>query len=444
MPLKRVLSTVDASWIVAGSMIGVGIFLTPGVVAGHLPGAFWTLCAWLLGGILALCGAAVYGELGARIPEAGGDYQYLTHAYGPIWGFLNGWAAITLTFSAAAAAMVQGSLSYLAAAIPALDAQPTALRWIGAPLIVIALTWANTIGARVAGKATALFTAIPLAGLVVLFAFGMFSGRTETHWPEQPFAWPENAWYVALGTALISIFFTYSGWNAAAYLAGEMRSPGRGLARALLVGTGLVTLLYLSVNLVLLLVLPHDVLAGSDRPAAEAARQLLGLRGERILASMIALAVLGSANVTLMAGARIYYAMATDGMGPAAFRRTNRAGVPSTALWVGGLWTALLSVTGDISDLVGWATLAILLLSSTTVTTLFVFRRRDPSGTPFRCPGYPVTPILYLAVSLGAAVSAFLYDPTHAALGLGIIGLGFPLYFIVRRGFRSPSAGGAS
>jgi len=435
MSLKRVLGASDAGWIVAGSMIGAGIFITPGLVAARLPGVLWPLVAWLIGGIVALAGAAVYGELGARIPEAGGDYRYLADAYGPLWGFMNGWAAITLTFSAAAAAQTRAAMEYLGAVV-ALD-ERSWLVALASPLVVLLLTWANVVGARVAGKTTVLFTAGPLLLLLGLFVAGVFSGRSDFAWPDDPLARPGGALPLALGMAIVPIFFTYSGWNAAAYLAGEMRDPGRDLWRGLLAGTGLTTVLYLLVNLALLAMLPQDVLSGSFRPAAEAAHRFLGTTGERLLALTISAAILGSANVTLMAGARVYYAMATDGLAPTALTRINSAGVPSTALWAGGVWSALLSVVGTVSELVDWATLAILLLSSLAVTTLFVFRRRDPTGAAFRCPGYPLTPIVYLLVCLGAAVSAWFYDPRHALIGLAIIAAGFPVYFLTRREFRA-------
>lgn len=430
--LKRVLGETDAAWLVAGSMIGSGIFITPGLVAGSLPGMAWTLSAWLLGGLVALMGAAVYGELGARLPRAGGEYQYLTHAYGPMWGFMSGWAALTLTFSAAAAAQSRAALGYLWAALPGSGQPPAIVDALVAPLVVLALTWANTVGARVAGRTTLLFTAVPLAVLVGMFGYGALTGSAELALPEGPAAPPDSPWLVAFAAAMIPIFFTYSGWNAAAYLAGEMRDPRRGLARGLLLGTGLVTLLYLLINLVLMMVLPQSELASSTRPVADAARLLLGGRGDRLLSLTISIAILGSANVTLMAGARIYYAMAVDGMAPSTFTRINRAGVPSSALWVGGVWSAGLAMVGRIQDLVSWATLAILLLSSLTVTALFVLRRRGGQA-PFRCPGYPVTPALFLLISLYVAWKSFWYDWIHALIGVAIIAAGFPIYLFVRR-----------
>jgi len=175
MTLKRVLGPVDAAWIVSGNMIGAGIFAMPGLVVGYLAGTFWPLVAWLLGGLLALCGAAVYAELGARIPRAGGDYQYLTEAFGPVWGFLTGWAAMLLTFSAAAAAMSIVAVGYLRTAVPLIGSIPD---WVLAPVFVLLLTVANLTGARVSGRTTAWFTAIPLLGLLVLFGVGLVVGDT--------------------------------------------------------------------------------------------------------------------------------------------------------------------------------------------------------------------------------------------------------------------------
>jgi APA family basic amino acid/polyamine antiporter len=453
MTLKRVLDARDAGWLVAGNMIGAGIFITPGLVAGHLQGTTWPLLAWTLGGVLALCGAAVYGELGARFPQAGGDYRYLAAAFGPFWGFLTGWAAFVVTFSGAAAVMAIVSVDHVATALPKLAEAPGFVRAFAPPLLVLLLTIGNAIGARVAGRATVLLTAVPLLGLALLFGIGLLSGSADLGGLDVGTLAGNGGgrWslpLLALGAAMVPVYFTYSGWNAAAYLAGEIRKPGVNLARALVMGTFLVTLFYLIVNLLFLVVLPRSELAGSTTAGAQAAARLLGSRGERVLAAMIAIAVLGSANVTLMAGARIYYAMALDGLAPRALGQTSAGGVPGVAIWVGGVWTAFLALTGRIESLVNWATLAILLLSSLAVTSLFVARRRDLTSArvasrtngdrdsvenPYRCPGYPYTPAIYLIASLGVACASVVYDWRQALYGLLIVAAGGPLYVLVRR-----------
>jgi APA family basic amino acid/polyamine antiporter len=443
MPLRRVLGPVDAAWLVAGNMIGAGIFATPGLVAGSMRGALWCLLAWALGGLLALAGASVYGELGARLPRAGGDYQYLRAAFGPVPAFLTGWAAFVLTFSASAAAMTLAALAHLEHALPLLGELPVwGLRAVGI-LVVLAFTAVNAAGARLGGRTTAVLTAIPLAGLLLLFGLGLLLGDAQVSLPARPLEAPSSSWVLALGAAMVPVFFTYSGWNAAAYVAGEVRDAGRNLPRALLLGTGAVTFLYLLVNLVILVVVPYEELTSAGQEGegvaltagARAARILVGETGEVALSALIALAMLGSANVTLMAGARVYYAMARDGLGPSAFAGVNRAGVPATALWAGGLWASLLVLSGTFERLVSWSTLAMLLLSSLTVASLLVLRRRDPGGSPFRCPGYPLTPVLYMAASLGVAVSAAFYDPRAALIGILLVAAGLPLYpLLARRG----------
>jgi APA family basic amino acid/polyamine antiporter len=192
-------------------------------------------------------------------------------------------------------------------------------------------------------------------------------------------------------------------------------------------------------NFVLLTVIPAEELAGSTTAAARAARMLLGATGERLLSAVVAIAVLGTANVTLMAGSRIYYAMAIDGLAPRPLASINRFGVPGVALWSAGVWTAVLSLVGTVRVLVNWTTLAILLLSSLTVTALFVLRRRGAVVAAFRCPGYPVTPVVYLVASLGVAAASARDDPWEAAYGLLLVGAGFPLYLLFRRR-ASPSA----
>jgi APA family basic amino acid/polyamine antiporter len=237
----------------------------------------------------------------------------------------------------------------------------------------------------------------------------------------------------------VFVFFAYSGWNAAAYLAGEMREPGRNLARGLLGGAAAVTVVYLMVNVAVLWAVPPDELAGSTTAAVEVARRHLGAGGARLLSFVIAVAILGSANVTLMAGARVYYAMSLDGLAPRGLSRTSRAGVPAVALWVGGAWTAALTFLGSVEELYNGATLAILLLSSLAVASLFALRRRGVGSPAYRCTGYPVTPVVYLAASLGVAVASALHAPRQAFHGVLVVALGFPLYLVARRSFRRGS-----
>jgi APA family basic amino acid/polyamine antiporter len=433
MELKRALGSVDAAWLVAGNMIGAGIFFMPGIVAAHLPGLIAPLAAWACGGGLALLGAAIYGELGARLPRAGGDYQYLARGFSPLWGFLTGWAGLLLTFSAAAAVMCIVAVDYLESAGALLFGAPRlSLSIVAAPVAVLLLTLANTAGAVAGGRTTVLLTAVPLAGLIGLFGVGLGLGNVDLRWPE-PVASVERNGLIAFSSAMLPIYFTYSGWNAAAYLAGEIRDPGRNLARGLLMGTALVTLLYMLVNLVLLLVVPPQQLAGSTTAGADAARLLLGPRAEGTLSLLIAIAVLGSANVTLMAGARIYYAMARDALAPPFLGRVNAAGVPAAALWVSGIWTALLATAGRLELLLNWATLAMLLLSSMAAASLFVLRRRDEGDPAYRCPGYPYTPLIYLVASLGVAGASAVAKPMESLYGLLIVASGVPVYLLMRR-----------
>ena len=200
------------------------------------------------------------------------------------------------------------------------------------------------------------------------------------------------------------------------------------------------TLLYLAVNLIFILVLGPGELARTTVAGAGVARSLAGPWGERCLAGLIAMAILGSANVTLMAGARIYYAMAADGLAPAKLRPINEAGVPANALWAGGLWAALLAATGTFGHLLSWASLAILLLSALTVVALVILRRREPISGSFACPLYPLTPVLYLVTVLGVAAASFVADPVTSLIGLGLLGAGIPAYFMQRSLGGSPVA----
>jgi APA family basic amino acid/polyamine antiporter len=414
-------------------MIGAGIFITPGLVVARLPGAAWALGAWLLGGLLALAGAAVYAELGARLPRAGGDYQYLNAAFGPMWGFLNGWAAFTLTFSASAAALAIAAVEHFVRAVPALSGLHPSGKRLAAAALVVALCGANAAGARVSRRLTTAATAIPIVGVLTLFALGLARHPDRASWPLDPLAAPVESWLVAVGSALLPIYFAYSGWNAAAYLAEEMLEPERALPRALLLGTSLVTLLYLVINVGLLCSVPVADLAGSPAAGTEAARLLLGPTAERALSALIAAAVLGSTNVTLMAGARIFYAMAVDNLAPRPLASVNLRGVPGVAVWSGGIVTALLAATGTFARLVSWATLAILLFSSLAAASLFVLRRRQPLTGTYRCPGYPLVPASYLTVSVAILLASAASEPVSSALGLLVVAAGVPAFFLSRR-----------
>jgi len=428
--LRRVLGPAATGWLVAGSMIGAGIFYTPGLVAGRLPGLVWPLAAWALGGVLALFGAAVYAELGGRLPHAGGDYLYLARAFGPLWGFLTGWAALLLTFSAAASAMALVAADSMRTALGREFGAPWAERGVAA-LALLILTLANVAGARVAGATTASLTTLAAGGLLLLFGAGLAWQPAAAQWPRG--GAPTEPWPLALGAAMLPVFFTYSGWNSAAYVAGELRDPGRTLARGLLGGTGLVTLVYLALNAVFLLVVPAPALAGSTSAGVQAARVLFGPAAERLLACGVAIAVLSAANVTLMGGARIYYAMAADALAPRFLRGTNAAGVPAAALWAGGAWSALLALVAPVDVLVNWATLAILLISSLAVAALFVLRRRGEGDPAWRCPAYPWIPLAYLLSCLGVAAASAVHEPRRSLFGTLLVLAGLPVYAVWRR-----------
>jgi APA family basic amino acid/polyamine antiporter len=411
-------------------MIGAGIFYTPGLVAGRLPGLVWPLAAWVLGGLLALLGAAVYAELGGRLPHAGGDYLYLARAFGPLWGFLTGWAALTLTFSAAASAMALVATDSMSTALGSGSGPP----WIqrgAAALALLALTLANVAGARVAGATTASLTTLAAGGLLLLFGAGIAWQPEVVHWPCG--GAPSEPWPLALGAAMLPVFFTYSGWNSAAYVAGELRDPGRTLALGLFGGAGLVTVVYLLLNTIFLIVVPQGALAGSTSAGAQTARALFGPSAERLLALGVSIAVFSAANVTLMGGARIYYAMARDGLAPGFLRGINAAGVPSAALWAGGAWSALLALLAPVDLLVNWATLAILLVSSLAVIALFVLRRRGEGAPAWRCPAYPWVPLAYLCSCLAVAGASAVQQPRRSLHGMLFVLAGLPVFAAWRR-----------
>lgn len=451
--LPRRLGARDGAALVIANVVGVGIFTTPGIVAGMLPEPRSFLALWAVGGLLALCGALVYAELGATYPEAGGEYVYIRNAFGPLAGFLSGWTSFVAGFSGAIAAAAVGFAAYLDRLVPGAG-DGTALfqlsagvvgvaaspRAIVALAVIAALTAAHLRGVGV-GRLTlntlAVLSTLLIVGLIVagLLAPSAGPGPSSVR-PAVPSA------DRPLLVALVLVMFTYSGWNAPAYVAGEMRRPRRSLRAAVLLGTATVTLLYLGLNLAYIRAVPFDELAGHVAVADAAAAALLGDRAAEAVSVLVIVALASAVSAMIMTGPRIYFAMARDGCFPAALARTSEgARVPAAALLAQGAWSAVLVLTGGFEALVTYTGFAIVVFSSVAVASLFVLRRR-PGGSrrrggsgraveaprPGRVWGYPLTPIVFLLAGAAMLVQAIRHAPAASLAGLGVIAAGLPVY----------------
>ncbi len=426
------LGVFDASLIVVGSIVGAGIFLVSPYVAQDVrsPAAF--LGVWLLGGIVSLSGALTSGELGGLFPRSGGEYVYLREAYGPGLGFLSGWTSFWIGFPGSIAALASGFGSAVAGML--------GLSAAGAPkvigLVAIAgLTLVNVFGLRSGRWTQNVLSATKLAAFAVLLGLGLLV-RGSGWGGLVPFVAPGDA-PGKIASGLVPALFAYSGWNAATYVTGEMRDPSRGLWRALAIGTGLCVVLYLAVNAAYLRALPLDELARTGEPAREAAVRLGGPAAAVLLGPLVAVCVLSSLQATILVGARIYYAMATDGLFFRPFGRLHAStGVPVVALAVQGVISAIELWTwqGSFDELLAFAMFAIVSFSILTGSAVFVLRvRRADAPRPFRVPGYPFVPGLFVAVSLWVLWSVFQYNAHETKIGLGLVATGIPAYLAFRR-----------
>jgi APA family basic amino acid/polyamine antiporter len=443
--LARRLGPIDAAAIVVSNVIGGGIFFAPVIVAGLVPSARGVLLVWFLGGALAFAGAMAYAELAALRPRAGGEYVYLREAYGPLTGFLSGWTSFVAGFSGAIAASAVALAEYIGRFAP-IAADATPLLTIPVPLVPIVVS----PKAIVALAAIVLITFVHLRGLgpgrivqntlagikvaailtFLALGFGMGSGS--------------GAQIVSGGTAtaagvvlaLVPVMFTYSGWNAAAYVAEEVRSPGRNVPLALGLGTAAVIVIYLGLNAIYLYAIPASGLASIQGTLIDTvAERLFGFTVGNIIAAFTIVSIAASISAMVIAGPRVYFAMARDGLFAAQAARVHpHFRAPVSAIATQAVWSGVLVLCGSLSQLVSYTGFAVVLFSGITVAALFVLRRREPDAPrPFRAWGYPVAPAVFVVASAVMVGNEIWRNPQPALAGIAIIALGIPVYLVMRR-----------
>jgi basic amino acid/polyamine antiporter, APA family len=442
----RRLGPFAATSLVAGSMLGIGIFIAPPAVAAHIdrPGAF--LLIWLLGGISALCGALSVAELGAMMPRAGGDYPYLRRAYGPGLAFATGWLQLLAVFPGSLAVLAVGTATFQfpllfdgAFVWPlALGLDPV-MFWACA--IIIVLTLVNHVGVVVSGRLQIVITVLPvsllLAGTVAAMLYhgteggALATAGTGMRLPALP----------AAAAAFLPVYFAFSGWNAAIFVGAEIRNPARNLPRALVGGTLAVTVLYLALCIGFLAVFTMGALANTGEAGTAAAELIFGPLGVVAVTVSILFAMLGSINGTILTGSRIAYAMAQDGHCIAAAGRTGRFGTPAVALWMQAGWAVVLVLTHRFEQLMSYASAAMLITGTLTVMAVFVLRRKLPDmPRPYRTWGYPVTPLVYALSSIGvlAVLARKLDASVFLAAAWFVVALAFH-WVVMRRRVASTS-----
>ena len=470
----KALTLTDATMLVAGSMIGSGIFIVSADISRTVNSPLWLLMAWIVSGVVTILGALAYGELAAMYPRAGGQYVFLRESMGHLMGFLYGWTLFVVIQTGTIAAVAVAFGRFLGVLWPAIT--PDRYSWFpqmdfttaGAPvqlglspqrlialISIWILTWINLRGIKEGKWVQTVLTTVKTVALAGLIVLGLTIGRHAeaitanfSSGNFNPSSLPP-AFVLAFGAALVGSLFSSDAWNNVTFAAAEVHSPQRNLPRALIYGTGLVCVLYLLANVAYLNVLPmHGVKDGAtvmergiqyatqDRVASAMMETIFGAVGASIMAALILVSTFGCNNGLILSGARVYYAMARDKV---FFRRTgnlNRHNVPAAALIAQSIWTSLLCLTGTYGQLLNYVIFAALVFYALTTIGLFRLRRLRPDAErPYKTVGYPVLPALYIILASAIAVILLIADQTRAQAlsGLVIVLLGVPVYFIWRK-----------
>jgi APA family basic amino acid/polyamine antiporter len=431
--LRRELSLHDAVFLVVASVVGSGIFLTPGAIAERLPHPGLIFAVWVVGGLLSLAGALANAELGAAFPHAGGDYVYLREAFHPLAGFLAGWLSFFGIFAGTVATLAAGFAQ-------ALEPQLGLSRPAGIAVAIgtiLACSWLNASGVRHGARANNVTGWIKVGVLAFFVIATPLSGRGELvnlrPFVEGIFA---AAPPLAFALALSPVLFSYLGWNASVFVASEIRDPGRNVPRSLFVGLGLCIALYLALNLAYLYAAPVATLAGAPNAGELAAGAIVGPRGGGFVAAFVLISILGTLNATVLVGPRIAYAMALDQL----FLRVADRVHPEYATPTGAIWLqaavacALVALLETFPSALDFTTFGIVLATMADSLALFALRRRQPDRPrPYRAWGYPWVPALYLVANAAIALGLLIGRPTEAGTALAVLGVGVPVYFVFRR-----------
>jgi basic amino acid/polyamine antiporter, APA family len=441
--LERRLGPWDAAAIVISNVIGVGIFTTPGYVASLVPNQLAILGVWIVGGVVALFGALAYAELAARQPEAGGEYVYLRDAFGGIAAFLTGWTSFVAGFSGAIAAGGVSAADYLGRLWPAASNTAALASWHLGPLavtvslralvaiaIILMLAVVQTLGVSRGRVVQNSLTLLKVGALTVFAGIGLLAARTNAFEAfSNQTAIPASSWL----SALVPVMFSYTGWNAAVYVAEEVRNPVRNVPRALLIGTGTTIALYVALNALYLRVVPETEFLGRIGVGQIAAERLFGPFAGVLFAVVAVVIILSSLSAMTTAGPRVYFAMARDNaFVPAAARVHPRFRTPAIAIIAQAIWSSLLVLSGTFDQLLTYTVFGVMLFSGLAVLSLFVVRRTSTQAAVFRAWGYPWAPAIFCAVGFAIVVNTIVEQKGPALAGVIVMLAGIPIYWWVR------------
>jgi APA family basic amino acid/polyamine antiporter len=476
---RQGLGLLDATMLVAGSMIGSGIFIVSADIARQVGASGWLLLVWVITALLTLAAALSYGELAAMMPKAGGQYVYLREAYGPLWGFLYGWTLFLVIQTGTIAAVAVAFAKFLGVLVPWISEAPPFLQagrvaltptTLVAIAVLVLLSWSNSTGLRSGKVIQNIFSLAKIAALLGLIGLGLLVGANAValkanfgDWWTASFTQPVargasqyvssplGGWSLALvlATAMVGSLFSSDAWNNVTFASAEVRNPRRTLPWSLVLGVSLVSVLYVLANVAYLVTLPLPgspegssavargiQFAANDRVGTAAAEVMLGPAAKSVMGILIMVSTFGCINGMVLAGARVYYAMAQDGLFFRRIGQLNPCGVPGSALAVQCLWACLLTLSGTYSELLDYVIFAVLIFYVLTIGGVFVLRRKRPDGErPYRAFGYPVVPALYMVAATLIALALLISEKTRPNTwpGLLIVVAGVPVYFVWRR-----------
>lgn len=474
--LKRSLGLIDSTMIVAGSMIGSGIFIVTPEIARNVGGSGWVMLAWIIAGIITIIAALSYGELAGMMPKAGGQYIYLREAYNSLTGFVYGWTLFMVIQTATIAAVAVGFAKFTSVFIPALSydniiwekgffhLRAAQLFAIG---MIALLTAINLRGVNIGKTIQTFFTSTKLLALFGLIIAGFIVGSKghllldnfKDMWTATTTSVDENkvvtiqqltgiGILAAMGVAMVGSLFSSDAWNNVTFIAGEIKNPHKNIPLSLFFGTLIVTIAYIMANIVYLSVLPlngsptatdvfgHGIqFAQYDRVGTAAAEMIFGNGAVMLMAALIMVSTFGCNNGLILSGARVYYAMAKDKLFFKQAGVLNRKGVPANSLIYQGIWTSILCLSGTYYDLITYTIFAALIFYILTIAGVFILRKKQPATPrPYKAWGYPIVPAFYILVALAICIDLLISKPMEAIPGLIIVLLGIPVYYLQKRG----------
>ena len=455
---KPTLGLFDATMIVAGSMIGSGIFIVSADITRNVGSAGWLIVVWLITGFMTLTAAMSYGELSAMYPKAGGQYVYLKESYNPLTGFLYGWSFFAVIQTGTIAAVGVAFCKFAGYFFPPLELTDANLLFtvgsfkiyiaqLVSILLIIFLTYINTRGIKGGKLIQTTFTVTKLLSLFGLIVFGFLMAKGDVWqanwsdaWTMKTIASPTDITPVigvavlgAIAASMVGSIFSSDAWNNVTFIAGEIKNPKRNIGLSLFLGTLIVSVIYVSANLMYLAVMPlNDIaFAPADRVAVSASNVIFGNIGTYVIAVMIMISTFGCNNGLILAGARVYYTMAQDGLFFKKAGTLNKNAVPGWALWAQCLVASLLCLSGKYGDLLDMVSFIVVIFYVLTIGGIFILRKKRPDADrPYKAFGYPVLPAIYMIMGIAFCVLLIIYKPQFTWPGLIITLLGIPLYYL--------------